>query len=149
MLYLVIFAILILIFYMSVKYNRLVYLVYLASKKASCDIVRHWLLSLKYSKPLNQNGINIISYYYGSRVYKIPIFTNNVHAKRNYFIMYRNKDITPYLADVIGPNHDFHRMRLTPLDLGLNDSVKIFFNIGKSCVIAKDEIFPISLLDSY
>jgi hypothetical protein len=104
------------------------------------------VLKFKYNTPVYDGTKFTISYLYNSRIYTIPIDITNVDKKRKYFMIYKKKDITCLLSNIIGPNHDFHKRYVTPSDLGLDDDVKIFFNIGDCITISKDDYFPVNLI---
>lgn len=84
----------------------------------------------------------LVEYRLGSKVYKLVLPKPVSLPKRPaYFIMDGRENVTARLEEFIGPNHDFHNLKVTPRQLGF-DRLTIFFDIGDKTVVEGDDHIP-------
>lgn len=75
-------------------------------------------LQKKFGIVSEDNNIYYVSYYKNHTLYKIPIKNNKKVFKNIIVFDQNNKDITQEVKPFLGFNYDFHKLLLTPKDIG-------------------------------
>lgn len=125
-----IYLLLSLLFMLVYKYNIYFYYIFLFIGNKIKDKIYNYFYGVK----LENFDMYSVTYYYKGYKYKILL-----HKRINLGILtildHNNNDITEHLERYIGPNNDFHTIRLTPRNLGysklkivVNDDVKEFYH---------------------
>lgn len=98
-------------------------------------------LQKKFGIVSEHKNIYYVSYYKNHTLYKIPIKNNKKIVKKIIVFDQNNKDITQEIKSFMGFNYDFHRLPISPNDIGY-DQLKFYVD-NQELIFNKNEIMTV------